>query len=177
MPPIYWAALRPGDEMIKKYSDIISGGVFLLFSLILLAMSQKIEVSTISEYGGSIVPQGIAVLMAILSFLVVVGGVKKLKADKPGSTDEIEADVDSRNKGFIPLAGIIIVSAMYVFLLNSIGFIIMTSICLSCQMFILSGLRRKKIPLFIIVSTLFTLGIEYVFVNVFYLMLPSGILG
>lgn len=61
----------------------------------------------------------------------------------------MEDKLDKRNtKSNNPLVLSIVNMAIYIGLMSQIGFIIMTTVYLTIQIFILSGYRKNKIPVF-----------------------------
>ena len=70
--------------------------------------------------------------------------------------------------------------AVYIFCLEPIGFLLSTFVYLVIQMLVLadeSHRKKKDILLFVLLSLVVSAGIYLLFTRVFYLMLPSGLLG
>jgi putative tricarboxylic transport membrane protein len=160
----------------EKYGDMIAGGAFFLFSVMLYRMSLDLKMSSISKFGGTVVPKAIAVIMAILSIILFTGGLLKFK-NAAAAKGEPARKEEPRAQGFIPVVIVLAVAILYALLLQKIGFIIMTSLCLGAQMYVLSGFRTEKLLKFGIIAVVFSTGVYFLFVKLFYLMLPSGILG
>ncbi|MGE4284728.1 MAG: tripartite tricarboxylate transporter TctB family protein [Clostridia bacterium] len=159
--------------MIKRYGDILSGAFMLLIAAAMFISSFSIKVLTVSKIGAAFVPQLIAGVLAILSILVIINGYRSLQLAKANS-EEMEKDEPIRTEAVV---GTIIVLLAYVVLLEKIGFIITTALYLFAQFFILADKSQRKIPLFAGLAIIISVGVYYLFVNVFQLMLPPGILG
>ena len=71
----------------------------------------------------------------------------------------------------------IIAMLIYILLTPILGFLIATALFLIAQMLIISNFAKEKIILFFVISILMAVIVNYVFRNVFYVMLPQGILG
>jgi hypothetical protein len=67
--------------------------------------------------------------------------------------------------------------ALYALLITKVGFLITTTVYLFIQINILSPKQSRKHLMFAIISVVASVVIYYIFVKVFNLMLPAGILG
>lgn len=158
--------------MIKKYGDIISGIAILIFSIIVYIITFSFNAITVSKTGPDFMPKLVAVGLAVLSIIVVVKGVKKAKAQV--QVTDIKGNGVSDTYGI--LASFILIS-VYIALLQNIGFLIMTAVYLFGQMIVLTKKSQRKLGLFSILSVLISISIYALFVYVFKLVLPTGILG
>ena len=146
--------------MLKIYKDVVAGS-FLSISAILMFLSSfnihKIAKSTI---GSAFVPQLVSICIFLLSICLVINGLNHI-----------------HKKINFPLIQTFILLIIYVSFLKSIGFLIMTCIYLFIQFFILSDKAYKNMPLHLTISIITTVSTYYLFTRIFYVMLPSGLLG
>ena len=159
--------------MKKKYWDLASGSVLLLFSAVLFIGAQRVKTLAVSSIGSGFFPSVVAVLLAITSVFIITGGI--VQARKPDSTtDKAKAEDKPRVWGVI---GTFALMAFYAVLLPKLGFLITTTVYLFVQINILSPRESRKQFMFGIISVVTAVVIYYTFVKVFHLMLPAGILG
>ena len=166
--------------MVAKYEDVFSGVLLLIVSVIMFFTAYSFEALTVSLIGPAFMPQIIAVIMAIFSVVIAVNGFKKSKAaggeiDMPASVEE--ELIITEKKSYKPVLISLALMIAYVVLLPYIGFLIMTVIYIFLQMLILSHVTHRKIWLFLLISIITSATIYYLFRNVFYVMLPTGIIG
>ncbi|MDK2799542.1 MAG: hypothetical protein PWQ70_1161 [Clostridiales bacterium] len=162
--------------MLKKYKDIYSGIFMLLLAALIFIGSFSIKMLTVSRIGAAFVPQLIAILMAMLSISVIINGIKRIKVV------EVLQNVEEEKKEEVPVrtfsvAATIGLLLVYVSLLEKVGFMIMTAIYLFFQIYVLADKSQRKLPLFAVIAIVVSVGVYYLFVNAFDLMLPAGILG
>lgn len=162
--------------MNKQYGDIIGGSLAVLFAIFIFLSSFGIKMLTASRIGSAFLPQITAILLGITGTILLLKAVKNLKAANPYP----QASKDIGGKKTVRIDRVIatlLILTMYLLFLEKIGFIIMTAVYLFTQAVILADKSERRIPLFLIVAGVLAAGIYYLFVNVFQLMLPSGILG
>lgn len=166
--------------MVAKYEDVFSGIFLLVVSVIMFFTAYSFEALTTSLVGPAFMPQVIAIIMAIFSVVIAVNGFKKSKAadeeiDIPASAEE--ELIVTEKKSYKPVLISLALMIIYVALLPYIGFLIMTSVYIFFQMLILSHVTHRKVWLFLLISVVTSATIYYLFRNVFYVMLPTGIIG
>lgn len=157
--------------MKKKYWDLASGIFLLVFSVALFIGAQNVKTLSVSSVGSGTFPSFIAVLLAIVSLAIIVGG-----ANKARGPDEKKKPAEGKPRMWAVVATFIIM-ALYAALMPKVGFIIMTTIYLFAQMYIMAAKEHQKPIVFGIVSVVTSVSVYYLFVLVFNLMLPAGILG
>ena len=157
--------------MKKKYWDLASGIFLLAFSIALFIGAQNVKTLSISSVGSGTFPSFIAVLLAIVSLAIIVGGAKKARGP-----DEKQKPVEGKPRMWAVVATFAIMAA-YALLMPKVGFIIMTTVYLFAQMYIMAAKEHQRPFVFGIVSVVTSVSVYYLFVLVFNLMLPAGILG
>jgi putative tricarboxylic transport membrane protein len=165
--------------MLKKYGDLISGSFLLILSVAMFIASFYVKRLTISSIGSGFVPQVVAVLLAIVSIAIIRHGIIAVrnnpKAEKKKSAIKKDSKEEKLNVTGVLITLVLIV--IYIATLASVGFLITTAMYLFLQITALATKEQRKIPLFIIISILTSTSVYFIFIKVFHLMLPSGILG
>ncbi len=165
------------EQKIKK--DI---GIGLFFFL--LATAYFVGTFSIESYNpfgdaglsSKIVPQMLAVIMAILSFAVVIQAVLKMKKRSAVNVSDTSVRINRKILGKFIFA--IALLTVYIFLFDKLGFIISTVLYLSAMIFLLLPHKNAKTGIF---AVLFSLAVSFlvytIFNNLLGLILPRGIFG
>ena len=157
---------------MKKYMDIISGAFILLLSVVFFVGAHSIVSFADSKYGASITPRVVSVIMAILSIILIISGIQNLKVEKRTGINKASTKQSNENKITYYTLGLI---TIYIALINVIGFPVMTAIYIALQLFVLSGLKMKKLLLGAIVGIASSTLIYLIFSKALYIHLPLGI--
>lgn len=167
---------------MKKYKDLISGIAFLAFSVAFYCSGFGIKVY--GGYGnmgisGRFLPQIMAVGTGILSLVLIfqwVSQARKCPAPVPGGADGEGSTRDFPHKVVLTTFCI----AAYLCLIPYLGFLISTALYLFFQITLLAPKEKHKAKnnaITAAISIVFSAAVYYIFVNVFTLILPQGILG
>lgn len=162
--------------MLKKYKDAAVGGVVILIALGLYGASTTIQSLSLNLIKADFFPKMDAVLLGILGIALLIDGVKKAKGDLAQTEPEQTGLAEGTRCMIVTLALI----AVYVFCLEPVGFFLSTAVYLVVQMLVLADnahRRKKDLVLYVLLSLALSAGIYLLFTRVFYLMLPSGLLG
>ena len=152
----------------RKLSELIISIVLFIAGAVLFISSQEIEVGAAMGQGGDFMPKLCSVLWLIISGLLTIFTVM----NKDDSGKEITISL----KGFF--ATLILLIA-YVTFLKPIGFVITSILYMFVQMllFVPAEYRTKKnYMFFLIISIIIPVAVNALFVNVFSLILPTGVL-
>lgn len=164
-------------SVIKK--NLYSGIFFLLFSVFVYAESFNMTVSKADPMGPQFFPRVVAFTMAALSVLLFVKSAVELKKEN-GKTRN-SPDGKKKISVNLPLLLTIGMLIVYPFLVQYIGFVILTAVYLFCQIFLLlpkGSIRVKKdLIIVLLVSILFPILVDLLFTKVFLIFLPTGLLG
>lgn len=172
--------------MALKHEDIFSGLFLLIVSVLIFVTSFSFEALTTTLVGPAFMPQIIAVFMAIFSIIITVSGFKKsrMKNIQVASEQEVSGEEPSgenliitEKKSYKPVLITLALMIAYLLLMPFVGFLIMTAAYMFVQMLVLSHITNRKIWLFLIISIITSATIYYLFRNLFYVMLPTGIIG
>lgn len=169
---------------MKKYSEVIGGVVLFVLSAVYFAMAFGIKQFNAGQPGivtSDFMPKIYGVAVMVLSAILILRGIRDLKADRQVEMGQEEV---SGKKRKLPVEPEILLTflflILYVGLLESVGFIIMSVLFVMGIAYILLPYdkRTKKMYLIILVSgTIFTVAITLIFVKGFSLTLPMGIFG
>lgn len=161
---------------MKKYKDVFCGGVLILLGAGLYAASFGIKSVALNLIKADFFPRLDAALLTLLGVILAAGGL--VKARRCQTTEE-ERVPFWKNDGTVSMLETLGLIALYLFALKPVGFLLSTFVYLTAQMFILAPREKrgkKDIALFVFLSAVTALAVYLVFVKVFYLMLPAGIL-
>lgn len=165
---------------MSKYRDLIVGGVFLVLSGCYFYQSMLIEIAGESGVGPRFFPELIAAMTAVLSIILIVMSLNKLKreasqtAEKPAENTKAE---DKPNNLAVVLTILLILA--FVGLFESVGFVPMAAAYLFLQFNVAAPKNQKTLKhqaYFLVGSLVAAFGINYIFLNGFNVMLPQGIL-
>jgi putative tricarboxylic transport membrane protein len=156
---------------MKKYGDLASGIFLFLFSIALFIGALRVKTLAVSSIGSGFFPAIVAVLLAIVSVPIIIGGIRK--AAGPNESANAAAG-KPRVKAVIAT---FLLMGCYAALLGPLGFLVTTAVYLFLQINILSADEYRRPILFGVVSVVGSVSIYFLFVKVFNLMLPAGILG
>lgn len=170
---------------MKKYSEIISGVVLFAVAAVYFVMAFSIKQFNAGQPGiitSDFMPKIYGMAVMILSAIQTLRGVRDLKkGEYPGAGEEVEED---GRKWKLPVEPEILLTflflLMYVALLESVGFVIMSILFILGIAYILLPYdkRTKKMYLIVLLSgTAFTIAITLIFVYGFSLTIPMGIFG
>lgn len=169
------------EQKIKK--DLGIGLFFFLLAIAYFAGTFSIE--SYNPFGDAglsskIVPQILAVIMAVLGLSTVIQSAFKLKkrnadknfAEASGTSVRINRNVFGKFVFAIALL------TVYIFLFDKLGFIISTILYLSAMIFLLLPRKNAKTGIF---TVLFSLAVSFlvytIFNNLLGLILPRGVFG
>lgn len=161
----------------KKYRELISGVAFLIFSVAYYLNASTIKVLSPNSgnyINGQFFPKLMAVFMGIVSICQIYGGIKlnggKSKTDAaPGAQG---ASLD--RAGVMRILATLISLAVYVALIKTAGFLLMTILYVFAQTFILIPREKRNLPFMVILDIVFSVAVYFIFVHGFQLMLPRG---
>lgn len=155
---------------VRTNQDFFTGLGFLALAAGMYAMSFSIKQITAMDIGPSFMPKLVTGCIAICSLALIYQSQQGEAAAKNGEKKES----GSANWGFIKIVSLI---CLYFILLEPVGYLIMTTVYLFGHFMLLSTAANRKIPLFVLVSIAVSTGTYYLFREVFFLLLPAGILG
>lgn len=158
----------------KKVRDAGFGLASLLFSIFYLVNAFQIKTRpklTPGYANARIMPILLGVLLAILSIVCIINGLKNIRrADEEKTQDK----TDKGDAMAVVLTFVIIIA--YVLIMPTLGFILSTMIYLFLQMIVLAPPEKRNYVLFAIVSVVFTAFVFVAFRVGLQQLLPRGII-
>lgn len=163
---------------MAKYRDVIGGCLFFIFAAVYYNMAFGIR--QFAAGSGMVDSQFMSkvygIILMILSAIQVLQGVYHIKKGETEADDGSGLTVTEQIFSFITSFLLLII---YVALLDSVGFIIMSALFITCMTMLLStkGQRSgKKLMKVVAISIAFSVVVYLIFVQGFGLTLPDGIL-
>lgn len=166
---------------MKRYQDIIASVALLLFAGVYALATSSVEIKNLNTVGGArLVPYVCSVVLALCALFILFHGIKNLKSESKAETtgqksEEKVKEVTSNYKHLLLTLGLII---LYALLFGTLGFIPSTILFTTAQIFVL--MPQKTPVLFVhalIAGVITSIAVYFLFTKLFYVMLPSGILG
>jgi len=159
-------------QFVTKYREVISG--LFMFGVGGFYFCNAFFIKKFSKafFNASMFPKMLGIALMLLSLVQIGIGVKKILADSG-------ADASTKTLGKTGMLRIsLTLVALFIYLagLREIGFLIMTCFYVFVQILILTPRERLRLPLAILLSTVFPAVVYLIFVYGFQLMLPRGIL-
>lgn len=180
---------RTGAALIKKYGDIISSAVLLLFTGIYYGATFELNIRNAA--GNALVPRLTSYILGACLLFILIKSILKLVADKKRENaaradgiaettscapqSEAGADEDVKSD-YAKVVLTLVLIAAYALLFPLLGFPVATPLYLCAQILLLmpKGKRRFIPPL--VLSVAFTAAIYFIFTTIFLLVLPTGTL-
>jgi hypothetical protein len=159
--------------MWQKYKELISSSIITLIGLVYFVMAFSIR-----QYGDAVLDSRF--LPLLLGCLLIAFGTVKLVGSirqsfhKDGGINS-EPPEESGSSRHVMLTLILMIA--YAFTMKPLGFLISTSAYMFLQTIILFPNKKKNYIIMISVSLIFSIAVYLVFVRIFSLVLPRGILG
>ncbi len=151
---------------MKKKAEIIWAILFIIFASVFYYMSLGLRASTGPDVGGAFYPRLLVYATLILSIKLLYNALKREEKDS-------EQLFDFENGGFRKVISVIIISVIYLSLLDIIGFLFLTPFYL---FLLLTIIEAKNFTYRILISILTTVIVMYIFQNFLNIPFPSGIL-
>jgi len=182
--------MEKGTKAANHWLDTLFYGVLAAAGLLAVLLAQRIKAGAGLGRGGAFMPKVISTAWLIISGLLLLfhllGLRNKMKAPVTEKDSETLAEAE---KVSVPKSGrfsgtrgfflTLILLTLYVAFLKPVGFVIMSAFYLFFQMllFVPDVYRTKKnCALFALIAVVMPVVVNLLFVNVFSLILPRGIL-
>lgn len=160
----------------KKCKDLILGVVMLALSTFYLIFARQIKTRpklTPSYSSAQIIPTLLGVLLAVLSIILIVQGVRKMRAYKP-EEDAGQKKVSREDTISVLLTFAVIIG--YILVMQWLGFCLSTVLYLFLQMVILAPKDKRNYVLFAVIAVAFTAFVFVAFRVGLQQLLPRGII-
>ncbi len=166
-------------HLLKKYSDVVASIILLIFAIVMYGATFNMQRLTDSVVGSEFAPRLVAGGIFILSIVLLISGIYNARQLKK-QIDPMDDDFEEKEKEPIQYKKVLLAVlffAIYIALMKPIGFLIMTIVYLFATMLLLADSSQRNIPIFLTVSIIVSITVYYIFKHLFYLFLPTGILG
>ena len=150
---------------MKRKAEIIWAIIFIIFAGVFYYLTLDLRPSPGPDVGGAFYPRLLIYATLILSVKLLYNAIKK----EESKSEEL---FDFENGGFWKVVSVVIISFIYLYLLDIVGFLILTPFYL---FLLLTIIGAKNIPHRILISILTTGIVMYVFQNFLNVPFPSGI--
>ena len=150
-----------------KTADIISAIIGLLLSAYVWIASASFPQDVVMKIGPDFFPRIIAVAMTIASLFLLV---QTLTNKTP---EEAVQTLNLKDAGILRALAFLILAVVYVSVMDFLGFIIATIICLLVGMYIL---KLRNLKNMVLVSLGTAMGVYFAFASILGIQLPSGLL-
>lgn len=152
----------------EKYKDVYAGIFILVVGAVLLAASFRVPSGAAVTIGSDFMPKVICGFMTVLGVVITRNGIRNSKIcqeekGEPGRYRDLLLSV--------------LCLVIYMWLLVPIGFIIMTTLYITAQAYILAPDKKKQMGMFFLIGAVLSVVIYFIFRHVFVLMLPAGVVG
>ena len=175
--------------MAKARKDIVCGIVLDIIGALMFIGSFGIKhINSLTfDVGSAYFPRICAGLLLFLGTLLIISNIIKMakirnKDEQIESTQEVAEKNKSKFDSIALIKALIVIAALILFtvFLKTVGFIICAFILLLSLILVLAPkteFKKKNIIIWIIISAVASVGIYFLFVEVFNLILPIGIIG
>lgn len=161
--------------MTKGMKDIVSGSILFALSIAMFVAGLDIKKVLPVGVGSGFFPEVVGAALGLIAALIVVQGVRALGSE--GGRQAAPAGTDAgTGAGWVVLATLLLIG-FYVAFLKPLGFIPTTFLYLVGQFTVLAPKGQRNIVAFVVVAAVVSVATYYLFLKVFELMLPTGILG
>lgn len=161
--------------------NLIPGIVLTIFSIIYLVLTSQIKKFSglgSDPLGARAIPYLWGISLLVLSLILVVRGIKQRNlAIKNNTLVKSELNFAGIIKENREIVLTFISLAVYIALLEPVGFLIMTAVYLFVQTLILTPKEKRNYIVTLITSIVIAVALDYVFVCLLNVLLPLGIFG
>ena len=155
---------------MKRYADLISGGLLALVGIILLVESRNIRAMMEMEFGPKIMPQIYSVALIGLGAAIAVSSLVRARKGAFPSGKWQHSTIGRFR--VVATMGLVV---FYVAALRPLGFLATSIVYLFFQFLVLGGAANKwRLLPYLIVAVAVSLGIYHLFYGVFNVFLPVG---
>lgn len=161
--------------------DIATGGILFIFAAVYFSLAFKIKTFRglgVTPLSAQFVPKLWGVFLMILSALVLIRGIKEYRAAKAAGQTEKSGKTWAEfwHDNYAVILTFVLLG-IYILLLKPVGFIVMSAIYMFAAMMVLSNPKKRTYALPAIVSVVCAVGLDYIFVVLLKVLLPTGIIG
>ena len=160
--------------------NFLTGVGVIILGLFMYFASFDIQEFIRTRVGASFVPRVASSLFVILGGILILGSFRcTVPTETPEyATEEEEEEEGEKVFGGLPAVFLsLILMIAYVGLMESVGFIITSVVYIFLQILVLAKQGPHNYLVFGLISIVVPIVVFYLFVNVFKVLIPAGILG
>ncbi|MFS0750423.1 tripartite tricarboxylate transporter TctB family protein [Oceanobacillus sp. 1P07AA] len=159
----------------NKLVDLFSALFLIVLSVVLYTSTFSFKQISASKIGSDFLPQVVAIALFVLSGILFVSALNKWNKERKNRAEVIGEQKVKLDYTLVLISlGLI---AVYLFLIPTLGFLLSTIVYLFIQIYLISTPEKRSPIKFAVVSIVVSVSVYWVFKDVFFLMLPAGILG
>jgi putative tricarboxylic transport membrane protein len=173
--------------MKKAKTDIACGVVLDIIAVLLIIGSFSIKhISSLTfDVGSAYFPRICAALLLFLGTALIISSAVKVRKEKQQvleaeKKEEEPEKIKNNTTALVKTLAVIAVLCLFALLLQKVGFIICSFVLVFVLILVLAPreeIKLKKVAVWILISAIASVGIYFLFVELFNLLLPIGLLG
>ena len=162
--------------MKRAKTDLISGGILIVISVVYFILSFQIKQIGLIAISSAFIPRIAAVCTFLLSVAMVVRSVRFLQGHKAeGGEQQSQEQTDKNRLQMKAAIAAFVVLGIGILLMEHVGFVFGMAVYLFLSVLLMSKYEKKSWVIFIILSVAIPVIIYLVFNRGFSLRLPAGI--
>lgn len=165
---------------MTRWKDVISALALIVISIAMFFASNSLEAKTRMDIGPDFMPKLVAVLTLALSVVLLVQGLRRNMALRaatggaaPSTPPARRGDLIERHADWLSLALIM----AYTLAFEPLGYLVATALYLFVQFIVMARAEERRYLPFAVVAVIVSGLSYYVFLRLFYVFLPVGLLG
>lgn len=160
---------------MEEKRDLFVGIIVGLFSILYYIGALQIKMYKglgVSVIDSSEVPKKWAIFLFLLSIMLIIRSVKRMKKSSEKNVSLVQLLTLNKEVGLT-----FILLAIYTVFLKQLGFVTATFLYIFFQTLVLTKKEKRNYKLTIILAIIFSVLIDYIFVELLSVLLPKGIIG
>jgi len=163
-------------KAVIKDTNFITGVGVILLGVFMYFASYDIQEFVRTRVGASFMPRIAGSLFVILGGILIFGS---FRCSVPAATQEPVSEAEEKKVfgGWPAVLLSLLLMIVYVGLIDSVGFVLSSIFYIFLQILVLNKQGKKNFLTFGLVSVIVPIVVFYLFVYVFKVLIPAGILG
>lgn len=164
---------------MNQSKDVLTGSVIVTLGLLLFVATLGVKDFAAVGVGATFLPRIAAGLFVFLGAVMLIAALRSTPT-KPGRTRSTTETTEKPAKVFGGIGAVLlsfVLMSLYVGLMDKLGFILTSTAYIFVQTLILTKGAPRQYLRFGLLALLTSVGVYYLFVKAFQVMIPAGILG
>ena len=167
------------STFFDRYKELILGVLMFAFGIFYLYHSAGIRTRSTVSVSAKLIPEILGMMILVLGVLQIIGGVRALRrivlVNRANNIRHVVIDkVEKRHA--VPVILTFIVILGYAMAFEWLGFVAASTLCMFCQMWVLSPKGKFKTAWFFLISLISAIVVYIAFRKGLNLSLPPGIM-